>query len=146
MISEVFLLFCPPQRDKFQYNALQYNDATHWSLRKIHNKDMITYANKNWVLKQKDDHTYAGDGVVVEGVEARSWRLFYHLSRFLYGNVELSLPGENADENIVFQNNFASLKRTTEDDVNVILLRDNWDVSTCIAATYWRLCCPSGLL
>lgn len=77
------------------------------------------------MLKQKDDHTYAGDGVVVEGVEARSWRLFYHLSRFLYGNVELSLPGENADENIVFQNNFASLKRTTEDDVNIILLRDN---------------------
>lgn len=59
--------------------------------------------------KKTRDHTYAGDGVVVEGVEARSWRLFYHLSRFLNGNVVPSVPGENKDKNIVFKNNFVSL-------------------------------------
>lgn len=59
--------------------------------------------------KKTRDQTYAGDGVVVEGVEARSWHLFYHLSRFLNGNVVPSVPGENTDKNIVFKNNFVSL-------------------------------------
>lgn len=145
---EVFLIFCPSHRNIFQYSALHPQTTKTDCSHVVTNKKTSSYnlciyidVRKRGIKRTLETESLSRESRLDRGA-------FSTTSAGFLTEMSCRLFLERTQIKILCLRTTLShwLKRT-EDDLNIIRENssNNLKVSTCIAATYWCPCCPSGL-